>query len=99
MFKSIRLGAVRMRGALLFACFGLLAGCVASPDHPTDTSATSTTTVAPLPSPVHQEGDVVASADPLNNVQPSCSSPTAQCVEFPFNLTHGATIDASLTWT
>ena len=56
-------------------------------------------TVGPLPPPMHQTGATTASADPLNlAMMPPCSSPSAQCVLIPFNLTQPATFNGTLSW-
>ena len=80
-----------------------LAGCV---NTPTDTSddANQTQPTSPgmtaLPAPIEASEQVTGSADPLNFAQmPPCSSPTAQCFPYPFDLNGTATITASLAWT
>lgn len=84
---------------------GGFAGCLesigtASNDNATDSQARGhENTTAELPDPINASETVTGSADPLGPAQEPCSSPSADCDEYPFTLETTATLDAQLTWT
>lgn len=99
------LGAPMMRLLLAsLAAILLLAGCLTPDATPDETNTTAPTTPglsAALPAPIEDSKEVSGSGDPLNLVPgtPPCSSPSAQCFPYPFELNATATITADLSWT
>lgn len=51
------------------------------------------------PPPLHKEGDVDSSADPLNlGTAAICTTPTAKCVHIPIQVNTTASMEATLAW-
>lgn len=51
------------------------------------------------PAPIHETGDTTAAFDPLNLAgERPCSSPSADCSEYPFTANRTVQVHATLTW-
>ena len=92
-----------MRLPILLLALALLAGCVAPDNGATPSNSTSSTTgaAAALPPPINDTKEVQGSAEPLTGdptpIAP-CSTPSAKCYRYAFQLNATARMTATLTW-
>src|SRR5688572_15094871 len=94
---------MRPHAILLAAFLALSAGCLddGSDPQPVDTPPAMQPMNAPLPAEIHATKCVTESLDPLNlAMHPVCTTPTAQCFEYPYTIEGNATVamSADLTW-
>ena len=88
-----------MRTLLLTALAVLLAGCSGQQGTPDPAPfAPSGPAAAPLPPPIHANGTMPPSLDPVASGGPACSPPGSTCFRYPFRLEGNATADARLSW-